>query len=402
MLNFRYMNISATFVLNELQSIVQQIPVDHNFVSHVILLGVVQGLFLSGVILLRFHKNTALNFLGWSLLCQSLVFFDVYLCYTGLMKYALHFNDSTEPLVLLIAPTFYLFVHRLIKREPFNLKKHWWHFVLPLFYIITQIPYYNAPLAVKLNAYLGAYHSEIEYVSVPESFDYSYHWIKNHFDQLVLASIFFYSILALRLVWQEYKRRKAAPHMAKVKKYLFSRNSAMASLLFFICLFFVFYSYDDDSGDHFLGILFTIIIFVTSAAITLESRVFEKSWAADKYETYTSSHLSISDIEEYIAKEKYHLEQDASLKGLAKELNVSPNLVSKVINANTDSNFNDYLNKKRIEEAKEKFKSGDYRHLTIEAIGSSVGFRSKSAFYTAFKKHTGLSPAGYIKAKTSP
>ena len=61
-----------------------------------------------------------------------------------------------------------------------------------------------------------------------------------------------------------------------------------------------------------------------------------------------------------------------------------------------------YLNKKRIEEAKEKFKSGDYRHLTIEAIGSSVGFRSKSAFYTAFKKHTGLSPAGYIKAKTSP
>ena len=392
----------SAFILNDLQSILQQIPVNHNFVSHVILLGVVQGLFLSCLILLRFRKNDVTNFLGWSFLFQSLVFADIYLCYTGLMKYSLHFNDSTEPLVLLIAPTFYLFLHRLIKREPIAFKKHWWHFMLPLFYAITQIPYYIAPLAVKLNAYIGAYHSEVGYVSVPESFNYSYHWIKDYFDQLVLVSIFFYSILALRLVWQEYQRRKTVPHMAKVKKYFFSRNSTFISLLFFICLFLVFYSYDDDSGDHFLGILFTVIIFMTTAVIIAESRFFEKSWVADKYETYTSAHLSFAELEEYIKKEKYHLEKNASLKNLAGLLKVSPNLVSKVINAHTGTNFNDYLNKKRVEVAKEKFKSGEYGHLTVEAVGNSVGFRSKSAFYTAFRKHTGLSPASYIKAKTSP
>jgi len=40
-----------------------------------------------------------------------------------------------------------------------------------------------------------------------------------------------------------------------------------------------------------------------------------------------------------------------------------------------------------------------YQHLTIEAIGNSVGFTSKASFYNAFKKHVAISPKAFIKAQ---
>jgi AraC-like DNA-binding protein len=34
-------------------------------------------------------------------------------------------------------------------------------------------------------------------------------------------------------------------------------------------------------------------------------------------------------------------------------------------------------------------------HASIEQVGKSVGFSSRSHFSQAFKKHTGISPASY-------
>ncbi|MFK7812266.1 MAG: hypothetical protein AB8B59_07205, partial [Maribacter sp.] len=97
--------------MESIQHILDQIPIRHNIASQLMFLGVVQGFFLSILILIRAKKTTATAFLGWTILFQSIVFFDTYLSYTGLIKYALQFNDSTEVFVLLIAPTFYFFIY---------------------------------------------------------------------------------------------------------------------------------------------------------------------------------------------------------------------------------------------------------------------------------------------------
>ena len=377
-----------------------QITLKHDLFSHLMLLGIVQALFLSLIIFLRARNNAAISFLGWSFLFQSIVFVDVYLCYTGLMKFSIAWNDSTEPVVLLMAPSIYLFIKRLLIRKPIFLKNIWPHLLLPLAYTLTQIPYYISPAEVKINAYLGAYHSNLEMLEIPYTVSYGYHWIKDYFHHLVLASFLFYGILSAILVRKERKRIAGLPSQYKKGKYRFTRNLVVVLILLFAILFSIFYSYDDDGGDHFIGVFNTLITFLTSAIILMESRFFEKSWVADKYETLTLTTIQFGDIEE-LMEEDYYCNGDISLKNVAKSLDASPNLVSKLINSETGMNFNDYINKKRVGVAKIRLLNEEYGHLTVEAIGNTVGFKSKSAFYTAFKKHVGQSPSAFAKAQTT-
>lgn len=385
--------------MSDYQVIFDQIPIRYDLASHIMIFGIVQGFFLAFVIFLRASRKSAIHLFGWVLLVQCLVFFDVYLCYTGLMKYTIHLNDSTEFLVLLIPPTLYFFLYTLLERKPLDLKKQWPHFVLPVLYFISQINYLLSPEEVKFNAYLGAYHRDLGYVDVPQDVSYFYHHIKDRFRWLVLASFAFYLILTAKLVWKAKKKSSVSPKHIKVDKYVFSRNTVIIFLVLGLTLFLIYLNFDDDGGDHYLGILQTITIFATSFFILSESRFFEKSWIADKYETLSTNSIQFETLEDFMAESEFYSHQDVSLKSVAEELDTNANMVSKIINSETGMNFNDYINQKRILLSKDRLLDGDYAHLTVEAIGLSVGFNSKSAFYAAFKKHVGQSPSAYMKAK---
>nr|WP_297787126.1 helix-turn-helix domain-containing protein [uncultured Allomuricauda sp.] len=383
--------------MEDVKVILDQIPIQYDLASHIMLLGIVQGFFLAFVIFLRAKRKSAINLFGWSLLVQCLVFLDIYLCYTGLMKYVIHLNDSTEFLVLLITPTLYFFLYTLLERKPITLKKHWPHFVLPLLYLITQINYYVSPVEVKLNAYLGAYHRNLGFIDVPGDMNYFYHHIKDRFRWLVLFSFAFYLVLSLLLVIKTRKKGWVSPKNIKVDKYIFSRNTVVFFFVLMLTLFIIYLNYDDDGGDHIIGMMQTVAIFITSFFILSESRFFEKSWIADKYETLAGNSIQFETIDHFISESEYYSDREISLKKVAERLDTNGNTISKVINSETGTNFNDYINQKRINLAKERLLDDEFKHLTVEAIGTSVGFRSKSAFYSAFKKHTGQSPSAFMK-----
>ncbi|MDF0707271.1 MAG: AraC family transcriptional regulator [Bacteroidota bacterium] len=383
--------------MDDVKVIFDQIPIRHDLSSHIMLLGIVQGFFLAFVIFLRANRKSAINLFGWSLLVQCLVFLDIYLCYTGLIKYVIHLNDSTEFLVLLITPTLYFFLYTILERKPITLKKHWPHFILPLLYLFSQFNYYISPVEVKLNAYLGAYHRDLGYIEVPDDINYSYHHIKDRFRWLVLISFAFYLVLSVLLVLKTRRKGWVSTKNIKVDKYIFSRNTVIFFLVIMFTLLIIYLSYDDDGGDHIIGIVQTITIFITSFFILSESRFFEKSWIADKYETLSSDAVKFETIEDFMSKSQYFSQQEVSLKKVAEQLGTNGNTVSKLINSETGTNFNDYINQKRVALAKERLLHQEFRQLTVEAIGESVGFRSKSAFYNAFKKHTGQSPSSFMK-----
>lgn len=87
---------------------------------------------------------------------------------------------------------------------------------------------------------------------------------------------------------------------------------------------------------------------------------------------------------------------DFTLPRLAELLGENRNYVSEAINRRYRDNFNGLLNEYRIKEACRRFNDrANYGNLTIEAIGQSVGFKSRSGFSTIFKQITGLTPSAY-------
>ena len=89
---------------------------------------------------------------------------------------------------------------------------------------------------------------------------------------------------------------------------------------------------------------------------------------------------------------------DFTLPRLAELAGDTRNNVPEAINQRYQTNFNGLLNEYRIKEACRRINDTEhYGHLTIEAIGQSVGFKSNSNFVSNFKKITGLTPSAYRK-----
>ncbi|WP_025743883.1 helix-turn-helix domain-containing protein [Aquimarina pacifica] len=387
--------------MDNIQDIIDSIPIRHNIVSYIMFLGICQGILLSIVITTRTKKeNIALRVFSVFLLAISIITLDNYLCYTGLMKYTLHFNDATEPLVLLLAPLLYLFTYGILERKPITIKKHGVHILPAILYGISQIQYYLNPISVKLNAYTDAYFDKIPHAKVPDFVAYNYHWIKDEFRWLFLSSLLVYMILSIKIIYVKVYKQK--PQILKNKpsnKYTFSKNMFVIFLVLSFIVFLVYFNFDDDKGDHYITVFVSSVMILISYIMLSESRFFQNSWIADKYETSgrTNSSVSIDTIIAYVEKEQFYLSPFASLKSLAQALNSSSNYISQTINANMGLNFNDFINQYRIEASKKRLLDQSYKHLTIEAIGNSVGFKSKATFYNAFKKHVALSPSAFIK-----
>ncbi|MBN2434920.1 MAG: AraC family transcriptional regulator [Spirochaetes bacterium] len=91
-------------------------------------------------------------------------------------------------------------------------------------------------------------------------------------------------------------------------------------------------------------------------------------------------------------EEKIYCDEDLTLKRLSRAMNITPHQLSAFLNDHYGKNFNTFINSYRIKHACELLK--DPSVSTLSAAFAS-GFNSYTAFYTAFKKHTGKSPGNY-------
>lgn len=106
----------------------------------------------------------------------------------------------------------------------------------------------------------------------------------------------------------------------------------------------------------------------------------------------------IQRIESFMISEKPFLDDQLTLQKLAHKLDLPDKELSLLINQNLHQHFFDFINGYRIQEAKALLTSK--QELSVLEIVYQVGFNSKSSFYTAFKKETGVTPLVYRKSNT--
>jgi AraC-like DNA-binding protein len=209
------------------------------------------------------------------------------------------------------------------------------------------------------------------------------------------------------------------------------RNIAIATIslwvIFSFSELFAGYFQIEELSYYGLHVLIAVMVYTMSYLGLRQPEIFTQAIAANPGNRETSFSLSDAATQ----KEKYekssldseqaallaaqlqdkmqqgclYLDSQLSLPRLASTMETTPHYLSQAINGKLGKNFFDFVNEYRIEEAKRRIGQADKGRLNVFAIALDSGFSSKSAFYTAFKRYTGMTPSEYkhnITAESQP
>ncbi|GAB3715476.1 hypothetical protein GCM10027592_56080 [Spirosoma flavus] len=389
----------------------QTLPLRLDLFSLLIFLGVAQGLFL-GVFFLTGQRRESLanRCLGCYLLSVSAIMLEIGLEYSNYMFQTLALVDYGELFNFVLGPLFYFFVFaKLHRRLPYRWR---WHLIPGAIWAINAITWIIQPIEFKYNSYLHAFHPELTFVSVQPYMPDDFTGLRDYINEMTLVSCLIYTVLSVLEVWKAFRKAKL-PLLGKAPAALaMARNVAAFTMVFPLLIGIIKATYQEDMGDHFLAAYLTVTIYATTLLVMRGSSVVQED-RAEEVETeepiateprkkYEKSSLSDEQEEALLLRlnqimdtEKPYLESDLSLPKLAQRINTSPHHLSQILNDRLGQNFFDWLATHRIAEAQILLNNPAINHLKIDEIAERVGYNSPSAFHTAFKRITDLTPAQF-------
>ena len=344
----------------------------------------------------RFREDGYL-FLYLMLLLLSYEVFYKTLIHSKLIYDFLPFYVSGRFFNLLLYPVFYFFLLRLAKPD-FKLRGvHW----LGLLGTIVVLLIHNQAV-FSLSAEEKIRNLDLFYAdSRPGAFNYWANW-----GTLLLGTLVPIGFLGL-IAYEFYHFRK--------KNLSVPKQTLLRILMAVIGLFFLYHQFSNwmyqwlekmttwSMIEWPVDIVFLSLVITLLASIALlvnsgasffpPSRYASSALAEDHYERI------ITRASQLIKNEKLFTDPNFNQQQLAKLVGSNYSYLSQAINHHLGIRFNDFINEFRVEEAKRQLLLPENQHLTIAAIGSLCGFQSKSTFFRAFKKASGLTPKQYIMAQ---
>ncbi|MCB0279230.1 MAG: hypothetical protein KDD94_07000, partial [Calditrichaeota bacterium] len=238
------------------------------------LLGVVQGLLLAYFFTNRNHRQIPSNlYTGLLLLSASILSFDSFLGYTNYMFRVIRLNDFSEPLAFLIGPYFYFYVYsKLTNQKP---GKTIYHYLPAILYFIYMIPFHVADESIKYNAYINAYHPDLEFQKMGDGLNFTdFLGLHDHVNELIVLSLICYVFLAFRIYLQ--KRQSVDQKTQNFVRISLIFFSSIILLFFLVKLFFI-----HDLGDFIINSATAITIYSISIRLIGQSLGFKGS--SEKY-----------------------------------------------------------------------------------------------------------------------
>lgn len=164
--------------------------------------------------------------------------------------------------------------------------------------------------------------------------------------------------------------------------------------------------YSTPQTSDALGILDNYAVFVLINALFIYSVVYAHQLLTTHHheedETKTKAEEKLTDtaiakVQAGMEKDKLYLKQNLNIEEFSKRIDLPVKEVSAVINKHYGTNFFEFMNRYRVEEAKRLLGDPAHADKTILDILLQSGFNSKSAFHRFFGRLVGVSPTEYRK-----
>ncbi len=294
-------------------------------------------------------------------------------------------------LVIFVFPLLYLYIKSVFGNGHELRRKSSFHLVVPILFAVYHIFIWVGTLNISPDL-------KAEWAS-----GFGYFEVQFAYKVVLLFFVFGYGISS----FLEVRKEQAIPLTKQTHKY---RQWVVYLLLFFLigvlfeltaALLGTIYGYWKSSPlDNWLG-------FPLTMAVKIYNGVLLYGISLVGYLTYTNFKQKRSSVDKEglqkqirhvltnMETEKPYLSQHFSLATFSRQLQMTPNALSNLLNSHLNISFNDFANRFRVDEVKERLKSDAYGNFTIESIAMDAGFKSKTTFYRAFYKFTSQTPKAY-------
>jgi AraC-like DNA-binding protein len=143
--------------------------------------------------------------------------------------------------------------------------------------------------------------------------------------------------------------------------------------------------------------LINVCVFLSNMRYPNFYRLIESEIKKNRYERSLLNGLDTEVVYDRLAYlmgvENIYKDFDLNLESLAQMLSITPHQLSQFMNERLGTNFRNYINSYRIEEAKKILINKS--NMNILTICYDVGFNSKSTFNHCFKKYTDKTPSEF-------
>lgn len=321
--------------------------------------------------------------LGTLFLCGGHLQFILYLVHSENIFSYPHIFFFEIPLFFMIGPLQYFFVLSILDIKHSWKKKDILHFlpsILSLLYIAPLIILGNEEKKLKIRAIFSEASGLIDRI-VPI---------------LAITAIVLYLIYI----------------MIKILPSIRQETGNKKKLLWFTFFFFLMVLSLSIAGVSVIilnfssmkYISFCISIFIIAQFIFSQRYPYLIQYTSikDTKKEYSKSHLETMDISSLgeqinylMEEEKFFCDEDLTLSRLSQALEITTHQLSQFLNEHHGKNFNTFINSYRIKESKTMLLEEPTRNAL--SIALAAGFNSYSAFFNAFKKEEGISPAEFRK-----
>ncbi|MDH5721688.1 MAG: helix-turn-helix domain-containing protein [Spirochaetia bacterium] len=332
--------------------------------------------------------------LGFYFICLAYHAFYSALIYSGDLHNAPYLLGTDTIVMSFILVLLFFNLHATIIPK-YKWQRSYWLFLLyPMAHIILLSPYWlldeNTQIeiikeTISREQVTYYYFSLAKYLTLTGNMSFTIYAIllsikkyqpqktaPKHKQHAIYAGIVIYLLLVL-LTYLFYKTLFISFNLAKMSlaEYVF-----LYSTLFLLYLFYQILPYYAKYGR----------VYLTTTTFNL-----------DKYFSQYIDKADIQHIEkslnELFEKKQMHRIENIKLKDVAKAAKLTSHQISTFLNQHLNQTFFEFINSKRIEEAKSIL--SEEPDANILNICYDIGFNNPSVFYRAFKKKTGMSPREY-------